>query len=244
MEPLSPDRWRQLEALLDAALDLPPDARSAFLNDPAAPDAGVRAEVRRLVGLQERAERFLERPATEFAASLLASDEAVALLADAGEAVGSLRVTAAPFPGPPLATAEAGKGLEPGELVGPYRIEEERGRGGMGVVYRVSRADGAFRKDVALKLVKRGMDTDEVLARFRRECQVLAALEHPGIARLMDGGAADDGRPYLVMEFVDGEPTRRTATTAGSTWKGGSRSSSGSAKRCSTPTAGSSCTVT
>src|SRR5690606_10413528 len=96
--------------------------------------------------------------------------------------------------------------LAPGALVGPYRVVGEAGRGGMGVVYRARRADGTFEKEVALKLVKRGMDTDEVLARFRRERQVLASLDHPGIARLLDGGAADDGRPYLAMEYVEGEP--------------------------------------
>src|SRR5690606_12909556 len=98
-------------------------------------------------------------------------------------------------------------GLPAGTLVGPYRVVGEAGRGGMGVVYRARRADGAFEKTVALKLVKRGMDTDEVLARFRRERQVLAALDHPGIARLLDGGAAERGRPYLVMELVEGAPT-------------------------------------
>src|SRR5690606_35108467 len=67
-------------------------------------------------------------------------------------------------------------------------------------------ADGAFEKTVALKLVKRGMDTDEVLARFRGDRQVLAGLDHPGIARLLDGGAAEDGRPFLVMELVEGAP--------------------------------------
>src|SRR5690606_19179777 len=97
-------------------------------------------------------------------------------------------------------------GLPAGTLVGPYRVVGEAGRGGMGVVYRARRADGAFEKTVALKLVKRGMDTDEVLARFRRERQVLAGLDHPGIARLLDGGAAEDGRPYLAMEYVEGEP--------------------------------------
>src|SRR5690606_34558853 len=80
------------------------------------------------------------------------------------------------------------------------------GRGGMGTVYLAERADGAFEKEVALKLVKRGMDTDEVLRRFHRERQILAGLDHPGIARLLDGGAAADGRPFLVMERVHGEP--------------------------------------
>ncbi len=90
--------------------------------------------------------------------------------------------------------------------VGPYRIVRELGRGGMGAVYMAERADGEFEKQVALKLVKRGMDTDEILARFRHERRILASLEHENIARLYDGGASEDGRPYLVMELVDGEP--------------------------------------
>ncbi len=90
--------------------------------------------------------------------------------------------------------------------VGPWRIVRELGRGGMGVVYLAERAEGDFEQRVALKVVKRGLDTDEVLARFRRERQILARLEHPAIARLVDGGATEDGRPYLAMEHVEGEP--------------------------------------
>ena len=80
------------------------------------------------------------------------------------------------------------------------------GRAGWATVYLAERADGAFEQTVALKLVKRGMDSDAVLRRFRPERQILARLDHPGIARLLDGGRADDGRPYFAMEFVDGEP--------------------------------------
>ncbi|NNF59640.1 MAG: serine/threonine protein kinase [Rhodothermaceae bacterium] len=93
-----------------------------------------------------------------------------------------------------------------GERIGPYRIEREIGRGGMGAVYLAARADGQFEQTVALKLIKRGMDSDAVLRRFYAERQILARLQHPGIARLLDGGLTDDGRPYLAMEFVNGEP--------------------------------------
>src|SRR5690606_21953090 len=79
------------------------------------------------------------------------------------------------------------------------------GRGGRGAVYLAERADEQFEKRVALKLVKRGMDTDDVLQRFRYARQILAALEHPNIGRLYDGGAAEDGRPYLVLEYIQGE---------------------------------------
>jgi serine/threonine-protein kinase len=89
---------------------------------------------------------------------------------------------------------------------GAYRTIRPLGSGGMGAVYLAERADDQFHKHVAIKLLKRGMDTDDILRRFRNERQVLASLEHPHIARLIDGGATEDGLPYLVMEFVDGLP--------------------------------------
>ncbi|MEZ4426022.1 MAG: serine/threonine-protein kinase [Gemmatimonadota bacterium] len=107
--------------------------------------------------------------------------------------------------------ATALDGDEAGAQVGPYRIVREIGRGGMGAVYQAERVDGAFEQTVALKLVKRGMDTDDVLRRFRAERQILADLQHPNIARLHDGGAASDGRPYLVMEYIDGDHITRWA---------------------------------
>jgi len=91
-----------------------------------------------------------------------------------------------------------------GRRVGLYRVVEEIARGGMGTVYLAERTD-AFRKRFALKIVKRGMDTDEVVRRFQYERQVLASLEHPRIARIVDGGATDDGLPYLVMDYIEGE---------------------------------------
>ena len=95
---------------------------------------------------------------------------------------------------------------ESGRQIGPYTIGEEIGRGGMGAVYRAERTDGAFRQTVALKLVKRGMDSEAVLQRFRAERQILARLNHPGIARVLDGGMTEDGRPWLAMECVNGLP--------------------------------------
>jgi eukaryotic-like serine/threonine-protein kinase len=90
-------------------------------------------------------------------------------------------------------------------LVGPYRLIERIGAGGMGEVYRAERTDGSFRQTVAVKLLREGTHTDEALERFRRERQVLADLTHPNIARLLDGGSDQDGRPYLVMELIEGE---------------------------------------
>ena len=92
----------------------------------------------------------------------------------------------------------------PGRRIGPYRILREIGHGGMGTVYLAERADGQYRKRVAIKLVNPHLGTAEILRRFRNERQVLAALDHPNIARLLDGGTTEDGRPYLVMEYVEG----------------------------------------
>src|SRR6266850_8578869 len=93
-----------------------------------------------------------------------------------------------------------------GRRLGVYRIEREIGRGGMGAVYEALRVDNEFTKRAAIKLVKRGMDTDFILRRFRKERQILAALDHPNIALLLDGGTTDDGLPYFVMEFIEGQP--------------------------------------
>jgi serine/threonine protein kinase/Flp pilus assembly protein TadD len=102
-----------------------------------------------------------------------------------------------------------GNGEEPGEWVGPYRLLKEAGRGGMATVYLAEREVGSARQRVALKLVRRGIDTDEALGRFAHETRVLASLEHPNIARFHDAGVSDDGRPFLVMEFIEGRPITR-----------------------------------
>ena len=93
-----------------------------------------------------------------------------------------------------------------GRTIGAYRLDEEIGRGGMGAVYRATRVDGEFDQTVAVKLIKRGMDTDMILRRFRRERQILASLNHPNIGYFLGGGSTDDGLPYFVMEFIDGLP--------------------------------------
>jgi serine/threonine protein kinase/Tfp pilus assembly protein PilF len=182
MKPPSPERWQQVEQLLDAALELPSEQHAAFLGSACA-DAGLRAEVERLLRACEESEDFLEQPAQEFAAPILAN-----LAADLD----------APHP------------AAPGARIGPYRILEEAGRGGMAVVYLAERADGQFRKRVALKVVWTGLIPEaELLRRFREERQILAGLEHPGIARLVDGGVTEEGLPWFAMEYVEGVPIER-----------------------------------
>ena len=92
-----------------------------------------------------------------------------------------------------------------GRRVGPYEILRQLGEGGMGTVYLAVRSDGVFRKQVALKIVRSQAPSHEVLERFQREREILAALDHPNIARILDGGTTDDGLPYLVMEYVEGQ---------------------------------------
>jgi serine/threonine-protein kinase len=92
--------------------------------------------------------------------------------------------------------------------IGAYELVRRVGRGGMGNVYLAARVDREFEQKVAIKVIKRGMDTEEIVSRFRYERQILAGLDHPSIARLYDGGTTSDGRPYFVMEHVEGESIR------------------------------------
>jgi eukaryotic-like serine/threonine-protein kinase len=115
----------------------------------------------------------------------------------------------------PAAAYVTGAGLRAGadqwlgERLGPYEITALIGHGGMGEVYRARRMDAEYEKEVAIKLVPAGYQAEHVLRRLRTERQILAGLEHPNIARLMDGGASDSGVPYLVLELVDGVPIDR-----------------------------------
>lgn len=108
-----------------------------------------------------------------------------------------------------IEAAERLKSAQPtlvGRYVGPYKIVREIGSGGMGTVYEAVRTDNQYVRSVAIKFVSTGMETPDALTRFRVERQVLAALQHPNVAMLLDGGTSDDGRPYIVMEYVKGKP--------------------------------------
>lgn len=93
-----------------------------------------------------------------------------------------------------------------GQRIDSWRLECQLARGGLATVYLAHRDDGEYDQRAAFKVLRRGLDTDDLIARFRAERQILSALEHPGIAKILDGGALDDGRPYLVLEFIDGQP--------------------------------------
>ncbi len=102
-----------------------------------------------------------------------------------------------------------------GRHIGPYRVLGEIGHGGMGAVYRAVRDDDQYRKQVAIKLVRGGIDSDFVIERFKAERQILANLEHANIARLIDGGTTEGGWPYFSMEYVEGEPIDRYCESRG-----------------------------
>jgi serine/threonine-protein kinase len=115
---------------------------------------------------------------------------------------------------PPPAPAPASDAFLDGRRIGPYRLIRPIGHGGMGMVFLAARADEAYQKLVAVKIVRRGMDTEDILERFQRERQTLARLDHPNIARLIDGGTTSDGLPYFVMDYVEGAPIDEYCRTA------------------------------
>jgi serine/threonine protein kinase/Tfp pilus assembly protein PilF len=186
---MNPEQWQQIEDIFQEALDLPAAERARFIEEKCAGDEDLRRAVEKLVVRYEREETFLESPVwtdSRFLGSKAKREIARSL----DDEIKPQRKQKAAI----------------GERVGVYRLVEELGRGGMGVVYYATRADGEFRQKVAVKLIKRGMDTDFIVGRFRAERQILANLNHPNIARLLDGGTTDDGSPYFIMEFVEGEP--------------------------------------
>jgi tetratricopeptide (TPR) repeat protein len=174
---LSGERWRRIEPLLDAALELDPGEWPALLDQVCADEPELRPHLEALLRADQAAGEFLESP--------VALADMVS--AGAGDCL----------PVPPATASD-------GERIGAYRIVRELAVGGMGAVYLAERADGQFEQRVAIKLVRRGALMDELSRRFLRERQILARLQHPNIARLLDGGVTADGLPYLVMEYVEG----------------------------------------
>jgi len=183
---MSPELWKEIEAVFEAVCDVPAAAREAFLDARCAGESDLRGEVEKLLGHAELAGDFMESPV--WTDSFV--DSSVKQVIS-----GSLN-----------STNEA-KDDFTGLVVGPYRLVDEIGRGGMGTVYRGERIDGEFTQEVAVKLLRRGLDSDFIVKRFRHERQILASFEHPFIARLLDGGTTLDGVPYFVMEYIRGGVT-------------------------------------
>jgi serine/threonine protein kinase len=193
---VTPERWAQIRQTFEGALERPEKDRAAYLRITCAGDDELRREVESLLASHKDSGDFLNQPAaeigrgqfhvTQFGTQLLGGDP----------------FTTGQFANDP-------NEYQPGFRVGPYELQQRIGRGGMGTVWLARRVDREFKMNVAVKLVKRGMDTQEILRRFRLERQLLAGLDHANIARLIDGGSTPEGLPYLVMEYVEGTPIDR-----------------------------------
>ncbi len=176
------DRWVQVEELFHDTLQRGDDQRSSFLHDVAGDDSELIREVQSLLEAHERSSRMLDAPAHGGVSKLLDLSPDL----DINDPVGT--------------------------RLGAYRITATLDAGGMGVVYKAVRDDDAYQKEVAIKLVRRSLigssasKREELTRRFQIERQVLASLDHPYIARLIDGGTTNDNRPYFVMDLVDGMP--------------------------------------
>jgi len=174
---MNESRWSYLDALFEAALALPPESRPSFLDMRCAGDPASRTELDELLRLATEPSPLLQpgTVAPEFLRAALARVE-------------------------PSASGQ----LAADEKVGVWRVLHQIGRGGMGTVYLAERDDGQFQQKGALKLVHASLAPEQIAQRLRRERRILASLTHANIARLLDGGQTRDGRPYLVMEYVDG----------------------------------------
>jgi eukaryotic-like serine/threonine-protein kinase len=175
---ISATTWNTISKLLDEALDLEPAARTTWLERLQISDPELASSVQQLLAAH----------ATSETADVLAGLPSIENLTGAS-------------------SGQKGQlGLNAGDRVGPYLLKRELGAGGMADVWLAERADGAFARDVALKLPRINRLRKDLAIRFARERDILARLEHPHIARLYDAGVTDDGLPYLAMEFVDGQP--------------------------------------
>jgi len=176
------DHWERVQSVFLSVADMPLEERPALLDAACAGNSQLRAEVESLLASDGRGTHPIS-----------------AAIANEAALLGAATRNAAATPG-----------ME-GTMIGHWRVIRELGHGGMGTVYLAARADQEYEAQAAIKLVRRGLDTDFILHRFRRERQILARLEHPNIARMFDGGTKDDGQPYFVMEYVDGLSITRYA---------------------------------
>ena len=171
-----------IEAIFAAATRQPgPAARAAFLDGACGGDAGLRARVDALLAAHDAAGSVVS-PTTDPSAEAATGPADAAPTVDPGSFAG-----------------------RPGATIGRYRLLQQIGEGGFGVVY-LAEQEKPVRRRVAVKVIKAGMDSRAVIARFEAERQALALMDHPNIAKVLDAGATDAGRPYFVMELVKGLP--------------------------------------
>jgi serine/threonine-protein kinase len=174
------ERWEEVDRLFDAAIDLPESARDSFLTRACGGDRELHDAVRALLAAEARSAGMFEAP-------------------DAGVTRAALWELSARIGETSDAPADLAQ-------IGPYRVLRELGRGGMGTVYLADRPGSDFEQQVAIKVLRRGLDTEDVIRRFLVERRILATLDHPNIALLFDGGSTADDRPYLAMQYVEGVP--------------------------------------
>ena len=187
---MATERRLRIKRLFQAALKRNPSERNAFLDGACMDDPSLREEVQSLIASHDEPTDLLEKGAIDGMGRPNLDEEA-----------GGKRDAA----GPAEPTTARAASLE-GQRLGPYRVLQEIGHGGMGAVYRAVRDDDQFKKRVAIKVLLKGMDTDDIVRRFRNERQILAGIDHAHIAKLYDGGTTEGGRPYFVMELIEGNP--------------------------------------
>lgn len=189
---LSPQRWERVEEIVEAAWACPEPQRGEVLNAACGDDTELRRTVEKVLDSYGKVDDFLETPAAQ--------------------GVGSGELHGQPASGGPEAD---GQPVRQHTLIGPYRVVRQIGQGGMSDVYLAASEDGGFRRQVAIKIVHGEAQGEHLMRRLKSERQILASLEHPGIAKLLDGGTMDDGRPYLVLEYIEGTPIDRYCDTHG-----------------------------
>jgi len=188
---MTPAEWNRVKELFQTALDLDPSQRVAFLAENCHDDQ-IRTEVERLLRNYQEAASFFNDPAL----NPLWEDRTTEGSSDS-RAASTLFTT-------PLETEV--EDPMTGRRLGDYRVVRRIGQGGMAAVFLATRADDEYQKQVAIKLVHQGLDSRELLSRFRKERQTLADLDHPNIVKLLDGGSTQEGAPFLVMDYVEGTP--------------------------------------
>ncbi len=192
------DGRSRLQRIFENAVRLPEEKRASFLAEACGDDDAIKAQIERLLAAHAAADSFLATDASE-------TPQRVAAAADAGPTLPVERGTVAPEPDSTGGEIEASADFDPSRSsrIGPYKLLQKLGEGGFGSVW-MAEQEAPVRRRVAVKVIKLGMDTREVIARFEAERQALAMMEHPNIARVLDAGSTREGRPYFVMELVRG----------------------------------------
>ncbi|MEM8964247.1 MAG: serine/threonine-protein kinase [Acidobacteriota bacterium] len=179
---MKPGSWQRARKIFEEVLDLPEAQRAAHVEATCHGDSEMLELIEGMLAADRRADHLLDVP-------ILKPDDV--------EATTRIDVPA------------TSPGLVAGTVIGRYRVLRLLAEGGMGAVYLATRDDGSFARRVVLKLVRSGMESSHVLERLTTERRILAALDHPYISRLYDGGSTDDGRPYFVLEYIEGQPIDR-----------------------------------